>query len=222
MSVSAQEVINECATLIGDPAQQRVDADVWKLFLNQSARDIARKLRLVLWTVTFDIVGNDPEYALPSDCIQVKRVQFNETPSDQTTWWDVKEMFEDEFRAATDGQYPSISRSHRYHIFNDTFWLYPMPDVSVSGGGKITYWGLPDGVTSPSTQVIPLMDFMRDTLRERMIVYGLRRLEKWDASVKAEQEWQASLSSDRTRIEDRSADRRSRIRTSPRNTFGAR
>jgi len=222
VSTNAQLVINECATIIGDPQQGRITPDAWKVFLNQSSRDIARKLRLVLWTVTFDIVKGDPQYALPSDCIQVKKVQFNETPSDQTTWWEVKEMFDDEFRRATNGNYSSTSRSRSYYIENDTFWFYPMPDADYVGGGKITYWGLPDEVTTPATQNIPLMDFMRDTLRERMTIYGLRRLEKWDASVKAEQEWEASLGADRSRIEDRSADRRSRVRTSMGNLFGQR
>ena len=222
MSINSLTVINEAASLVGDPAFGRISAEAWRIIQNHSARDIARKLRLVLQTVTFDIVALGHEYALPSDCLQVKWVQFNETPSDQTTWWEVKEFFEAEFRAATNGQYSSNTRPTRYFVLNDTFHLHPMPDKTIVAAGKILYWGLPDDVTSPSVQPIPIMDILRDTLRERMLVYGLRRLEKYDAAANAEKEWEASLTVDRDRLEDRSADRRPRIRARMGNIFGQR
>jgi hypothetical protein len=222
VSTNALVVINEAAALIGDPEFKRVTAEAWRVIENNSCRDLARKLRLVLWTATFDIVANDHEYALPADCLQVKRIQCNETPSDQTTWWEVDEYFEDEFRAVTNGQYSSASRPYRYMAWLDTMDLFPMPDTDITGGGKITYWGLPDDIVTPATQGIPLMDIVRDSLRQRMLVYGFNRLEKYDAAAKAEQEWQATLTVDRDRLEDRSADRRPRIRTRRGNFLGLR
>lgn len=222
MSVSALTVINEAAALVGDPNFTRVNQPAWNVILNSSARDLMRKLRLQLWTVTFDLAALDHEYALPSDCLQVKWVQVNETPSDQTQWREVKEFFEDEYRAATNGQYSSGTRPTRYFVLNDTFHLHPMPDTTILAGGKILYWGLPDDVTSPSTQGIPVMDILRDTLRERMLIYGWRRLKDFEAAAQAEKEWEASLTVDRDRLEDRSADRRPRVRTRPGNIFGQR
>lgn len=222
MSVNAQTVINEAATIVGDPAFGRISNDTWTVFLNASCRDTVVKLRLQLWIVTFDIVANDHEYKLPDDCIQVKRVQVNETPSDQTTWWDVKEMPEDDFRAATNGQYPSESRPRGYHIWVDTFDLYRMPDTDIQGGGKITYWGLCDAVTSPAIENLPVLDLVRDRVRDRMLVYGFNRLKQWDSAAKAEKEWEAGLTADRSRIEDRAADARPRLRTSRTNSFGVR
>ena len=222
MSTNSLTVINEAAALVGDPAFDRINRDAWRAILNHSARDIARKLRLVLKAATFDLVLNDDEYAMPDDCWQVKSMRVNETPTDTTTWWWLKEMFEDEFRNATQGQFSTATRATRYFALTDTFHLYPRPDKAITGGGKIQYWGMPAEVTSEATQGIPLADIMRDTLRERMLVYALRRLEKFDAAAAQEQEWQASLTSDRDRIEDRSADRRSRIRTQSGNIFGQR
>jgi hypothetical protein len=222
VSVNAQIVVNEAAALIGDPAFSRITTEGWRVMLNESCRDVVVKLRLQMWRATFDLVANDPEYALPDDCIQVKRIEVNETPSDQTTWWDVGEWFEDEFRAATNGYYPLNTRPVRYTVWVDTYNLYMMPDTTIPGGGRITYWGLCDDVTDLGSQNIPVLDFMRDRVRDRMLIYGFRRLKQWDSAAAAEKEWEAALSADRARIEDRSADRRARLRTPAGNRFGLR
>lgn len=219
MSTSALSVINEAALAVGDPQFSRIARVEWRDLLNQSSRDLARKLRLVLWTATFDLAAASDEYALPADCIQVKGMRWNDTPSDSTTWRKCDEWFEDEFNGATDGSFSEGDPAH-YFVRVDTFHLYPRPGTAITGGGKIIYWGLPDDVTDEATQVIPIMDMLRDSLRERMVIHGLRRLDRFDKAAAHEQEWQASLTSDRDRLEDRSADRRSRIRTRPGNIFG--
>ena len=211
MSTSALAVINEAALSIGDPKFTRVTRNDWRDFLNRSCRDMARKLRLVKRKATFDIVA-EQEYALPEDCVQVSRMEYNDTPVDKATWFEVREKFQDDFRDATDGSYAS-GRPDEYFADTDTFYLYPRPDVAVAAGGRITYWGMPDEVTDEAVQVLPIRDVLRDTLRERMEVYGLRRLERFDKAQKAEEEWLASLTTDRDRLEDRSADRRARLRT---------
>lgn len=211
MSTPATTPINEAAALVGDPAFTRITQPTWTVFLNTAARDLARKMRLIRRAATFDLVANDPEYALPSDCIQIIGMQYNLTPSDQTTWMKAKEMFEDEHQVATNGSY-SAGNPTRYLPRPDTFMFYPMPDTTIAAGGKITYWGMPDEVTNISSQSIPVMDFLRDSLRDRMVTFALRRLEKWDAASMAEKEWEAALTVDRDRFEDRSADRRTALR----------
>lgn len=210
MSVSALTVITEAAEAVGDPAFSRIARPEWRSILNASCRDLARKLKVVLWAATFDIVADD-EYATPSDCIQIKSLSYNPTPSDPTTWYWLREKFEDEFRSMTHGAYPSGTPT-AYFARTDTFHLLSKPDTAVEAGGKMIYWGLPDDVTDETTQGIPVMDTLRDTMHDRMVTRALRRLEKFDAAEKREQEWQASLNVDREQLEDRSADRRARIR----------
>lgn len=222
MSTNALSVINEAAVLIGDPLFSRITRSQWVALMNQSARDVAKKLRIVLKAATFDIVAGQHEYALPDDCWQVKSFQFNETPEDETTWWWLTEVFEDEYRKATNGMYPSSGRPTNYFVNLETFHLYQNPSESIVGGGKIRYWGMPSTVSNEAVDSIPLQDIMRDTLRDRMVTYALRILEKWDAASNHEREWNSSITIDRDRIEDRSADRRARIRTRPGNTFGQR
>lgn len=211
MSTSALAVVNEGAALVGDPGFSRITQEEWRVYLNTAARDLARKMRLVRWIVTYDLVLNGPEYALPPDCFQIIRMHYNLTPSNQTTWFKIDEIFQDEFDQTTNGNYAS-GLMQRYLALNDTFWLYPMPDKNVVAGGRIAYWGMPDEVTTLASGVIPVMDILRDSLRERMVIFALRRLEKFDAAQRHELEWEASLTSERDRLEDRSADRRPQIR----------
>lgn len=212
MSVNALAVINEAAGAVGDPKFTRVTRDVWRTVLNQSARDMARKLNLVSWTSAADTEVNGEDYALPTDCLQVRSVRFYTNPADESTRVWLDEKFEDEYRAmtnrATAGGDPLF-----YFAQNDTLSLWPIPTTAVVSALRITYWGLPDEVTNENTQGIPVMDILRDTLRERMVIYGLRALKEFDTAAVHEQEWQASLTFDRARLEDRSADRRPRIRT---------
>ncbi len=211
MSTNALEIVYEASTLVGDPMFQRITQEDWRHLLNTACRDIARKLRVHRRCALFDIEANSPEYAMPEDCLQIISMQYNDTPQDANTWWWLQEMFEDEFRDATHGTF-SAARPIRYLARTDTFLLFPQPDASYAGGGKVTYWGLPDEVTSLSTQNIPFQDTLRDTLRDRMVTFALRRLEKFDAAAQHEKEWVASLTTDRDRLEDRAADRRSRMR----------
>jgi len=219
MSVPALDVINDAALAIGDPAFTRLKRPQWLVILNQSQRDMARKLRLVRHTATFDIEDSD-EYAMPDDCIQSVSFQWNDTPTNRETWRWLAEMFEDEFRAGTDGAFAS-GDPRKYLALTDTFRLYPRPDREIDGGGKITYWGMPDNVTDETTQAITIRDTARDTLKERMVIYGLRALDRFDKAREHEQEWIASLTTDREKFEDRSADRRPRLRPYP-SSFGER
>lgn len=211
MSVNALAIINEAALACGDPRFSRIDRDEWKMILNQSCRDLSRKMRLTLHTATFDITAGDAEYAFPDDCIQIKSLRWSDNPLDPSLWRWVEELFEDEYRSLTNlAQSTGVPTG--YHPQVDTYFMNPIPDATIVGGGKIQYWGMPDEVTNPETERIPVLDVLRDTLRERMVIYAMRRLEKWDAAQARELEWQATLVVDRDRIEDRSADRRSKLR----------
>ena len=219
MTVLSLRVIEEAALAIADPRFTRVTRPQWLTILNQSQRDMARKLRLVKHIATFDIETDD-EYALPDDCVQVASMQWTDTPGDRNTWRWLREKFEDEFRADTDGSF-SDGDPCEYLVLTDTFHLFPRPDQLILGGGKITYWGMPDEVTDESTQAITIRAVARDTLKERMVVHGLRAIDRFDKAEKHEQEWVASLTTDRDKFEDRSTDRRPRMRTSP-TSFGER
>jgi hypothetical protein len=210
MSVQALAVVNDCARSLSDPQFQRVTRADWRAFMNEACRDLARKLRLVKWTATFDI-ENEGEYAMPEDCVQLVKVFYNPTPADRDTWRVLGEKFADEFYDATDGAYAEGDPCE-YFADTDTFHLYPRPDTAITGGGKVTYWGMPDEVTDEGVQLMPLRDVLRDSLAQRMLVLALRHIERFDKADEYEKEWLASLTTDRDRLEDRSQDRRPRMR----------
>lgn len=213
MSVQAIELVTDAAQAVGDPKFSRIFRPTWRAILNRASRDLSKKLKLVKHKAIFDIETDD-EYALPDDCIQVVSFQWNDTPADPSSWRWLGEKFEDEFRAATEQTYPDGDPCE-YIVFTDTFHLYPRPDAAIVGGGKITYWGHPDPVTDEGTQLITVRDTARDVLLDRMVILGERLMERFDKAAEYEKEWIASLTTDRDKLEDRSADRRARIRTGP-------
>lgn len=219
MSVNALAVINEAAAAVGDPAFSRVSRDRWRDILNQSARDLARKMNLVTWTATADAVANDEQLALPSDCLQVRSLRYYTNPADESTRVWLEEKYEDEYRALTQ-RASSSGDPLIYFVEGDIVNVWPVPSQALPAAFRIQHWGLPDEVTNESTQGIPVMDFLRDTLRERMVIHGLRALKEFDTASVHEQEWQSSLTFDRARLEDRSEDRRPRIRTTGSRTSG--
>jgi len=210
VSVPALSVVSEAAIQCGDPQYQTIALDEWLVYLNASTRDLARKLLLKRRKTVGDITA-DMEYAYPANLIQVIRVEWNPTPSDATTWRKLREVFEDEFEDKTTYNYPT-GDPLGYFASTESFFLLPMPQQDLSSGLRITYWGVPDAVTSISTQPITIMDMLRDALRERMVIYGMRRQQRYDEATAHEKEWEAALQYERPRLEDRSADRRSAVR----------
>ena len=211
MSTLAQSVIDEAAFDIGDPNYSRIDRTAWTMFLNWAARTMARNMRVVKWRATADIEAANDIYELPDDCVQVTRIQYNPTPDSDTTWRDVHEYFEDEYRKQTNWNLP-LGEPINYRMDQGFFLLTPRPSVAVPGGMRIEYWGLPSEVTDASTQDIPFQSLMRDHLKAGMNIRAMFKLEKLPNMQVAEQEWVAGLSASRPQLERRSDDRRSRIR----------
>ncbi len=213
MSVNALSVINDAALAVGDPGFTRVSRPQWLSILNQAARDLARKMNLVTWTATAAAVAGDEQLALPADCVQVRSLRYYTNPADESTRAWLGEKYEDEYRSLTDRSSSSGDPLY-YFVEGETINVWPVPSADLEAAFRIQYWGLPDAVTNESTQGIPVMDFLQDSLRERMVILGLRALKEFDTAAAHELEWQASLTFDRARVEDRSEDRRTRIRTS--------
>jgi hypothetical protein len=220
MSFNSLLVINEAAEALRDPAFGTITQPRWLSIQNRVARIMARKMRLVEWTTVTGVTLAEPEYEYPSDSFQIISVRYNETPGDPTTWFKLGELFSDEFEARTQRNY-STGTPMRYYPATTSLFLHPMPDVTLASALKVRYWGLPDAVTNASTQDVQLSDTLRDLLLEGMIAYGFDDMKDYESGASAQQKWQAALTFDRDRFEDKSADRRSRLRPRASN-YGAR
>lgn len=213
MAVTAQSVISEMLVNLSDPLVKRLTFGDGLLFLNQVARDLARKLKCKEYVAYFNTMDTDA-YQLPDDCIVETALWWSSSPSDPSTYRKLREMQKSEFEAATNGSYPA-GDPDAYYMRAGFFHLFPMPDRESALAGKIDYYGLPDRVESV-TDNITIADYLRDALREGMQIMAREKLEEVDPG--SYQSWVASIPDQR---EDRSRDRRPNLRLSSGWTGGA-
>lgn len=90
-------------------------------------------------TATADLVAGQQEYIFPSDILRIKRIEV----SYNGTMWQRAEQFDiNQRRAATDPT--SITRDFSSYqpyadMYDNSIFLYPVPDTNVAGGIKIWY-----------------------------------------------------------------------------------
>lgn len=212
MSTLISDIASEASIIIGDDKFSRVTRGNWLVFANRRMRKLCMRLNIVKRRARFNIVANNEIYALPANCVQMTRLQFTDTPSDIGTFRDLRERFEDDFRDATSNQYPT-GDPDRYFADQGFFYLLPMPTTSVALGGRIEYWGLPDAALAQE-DAISLPETMHDLLVEGIVIDAQRKMEKFDQAAVSEQEWENTISETRVKLEDRSSDRRSKVRVS--------
>lgn len=203
MSVTAQSIINEWLVNLSDPLTKRLTPGDGLVFLNQVARDIARKIKCKEYVAYFNTLDTDA-YQLPDDCIVETALWWSASPSDPTTYRKLRELQKSEFEAATNGSYP-IGDPSSYYMRAGFFHLVPMPGSESALAGKIDYYGMPDRVES-TTDNITIADYLRDALREGMQIAAREKLE--EVPPGSYLAWVGSIPDQR---EDRSRDRRPRI-----------
>lgn len=212
MSVSARTIADESAILLGDPDFTQVSLPRWRILLNRAQRKMATRIDVYGLQSTFDIVSGSGRVALPDDCTHLARVEFTETPSDPTTYRELDELPEEQFRAQTSGHYPTGSPTE-YCARMGWFHLVPQPDANVDEGGRMDYWAIPPDITDIDTQSIVFPDMARDHLVTGCLIEGMRASRMFDEAAELEKEWYAVMEPEvKDRLEDRSSDRRPSFR----------
>lgn len=91
---------------------------------------------------TFDLVASQREYTLPTDCLKIKRL---EVTYDGTNWHKAEPILQHEAELPLDDSNATVvdgdySTSYpRYHVFDNSYFLYPRPTANVTDGGKLWY-----------------------------------------------------------------------------------
>ena len=221
MSVQASTIIASAAINVGDPNYTTITKSEWLDWFNQISRTLATRMRLVKKLGVFTIQADNELYSMPDDCVQMTRVQYNPTPSNVRVYRDLKEYFEDEFRTYTDWNYPTGEPRH-YFADQGFFYLLPRPTTLVASGGRVEYWGLPDAVGNLASDPIPFQDRMADCLLLGLEPFAYRRLEKVEMADRSEQKWERLIAQTESKLQDRSDDRRTRVRpaSQTRGTWG--
>lgn len=90
-------------------------------------------------TATADLVAGQQEYVFPSDLLRIKRIEVS---YDGSKWARAEQFDINQRRAATDAN--SITRDFSSYqpyadMYDNSVFLYPIPDTNVAGGIKIWY-----------------------------------------------------------------------------------
>lgn len=212
MSTYVLSLIDDAAKAIGDPNKQRVELSQWLSIYNRSNRAMCEKVDLLRKADKFSLVQNQTRYKYPATMTRLCGIQVSETPTDESSFRWLDEMFEDEFRDAVRGRYPLESLPSRYFATSSWWYLIGAAEVAIADGGCIDYFSLPDEITDLSTNpVIQVDDIARDYITEHMIALSMQSRNRWTESALALQAWEARAEGLIDKLEDRSDDRRSTL-----------
>lgn len=217
MSVNGLIVASEAARICGDPGFTRISREDWLVGLNAVSRDIAVRTLCVEYEATAATVANEDRMIYPANLVQIRYVRYSRSPL-TVDHRDLDEAKLDEWRAATNGQYP-IDDPTEYLPRLGWLHLLPKPDIAVDGAVLMGYFGLPDDVTNLTTQNIALPDKVRDYLVEGMVIFGKKQQKEYEAAAALEAVWRERLAEWRDRAADPARDRRTSLRAS-RRSFG--
>lgn len=214
MSTLIQEVIDDAAQAIGDPNKQRVSMALWTSIYNRSNRELCQKANVLRLSDKFDLKANQRKYAYPAGMVVAAGIRVSETPSDENSFQDVGEIFQDTFRRMTDALYPTETLPSYYFATSSWFHLVGTATAEIKNGGCITYFGLPDRITLTQIEageVLQVPDFAQDYLLKRMIIHGLNARNRREEARDELQLWNADMESLQDKLEDRSVDRRASL-----------
>lgn len=205
MSVRAQDCIQTASDLISDTGQTSITADKWLAIFNQAQRKLSTRIDMVEAEAYFDLQANVMRYAYPPDCVAITAMWWTPTPDDPTTFQRVFEIMKPEFESMTNGTYPSGDAQY-YFCKPGLFYMTPMLDRTIVGGGLLSYIYTPADLTDP-TQTVEWPDMMRELVSDYMQILGLRRLKQYDEAAANEKTFEAIFPEVKDRLEDRSRDR---------------
>lgn len=214
MSTLISSLVNDAALEIGDPNKQRVTLAHWHSIYNRSNRELGQKANIFRFLDQFDLVVAQMKYDYPEGMVVMNGIRVSETPADETTFTDLKEIFEDEWRARTRSIYPSATKPDSYFATSNWFWLVPMAEATIEDGACIDYFGIPDTVSYEDFLNGPIQaeDFAQDYLVRRMVIHGMEARNRWAEAERSLALWNADMESLQDKLEDRSQDRRSSLR----------
>lgn len=108
-------------------------------------------------STNLNVTANQESYALPSDCIRVKRVEVNyggsSTGWQKVRYQDAGQVEQFALSPSNINGYYSVAEPY-YDIFGNYIQLRPIPTASVSGGLFLWYIQRPTAITNLSTSVI--------------------------------------------------------------------
>lgn len=108
-------------------------------------------------STNLNVVSDQEAYALPSDCIRVKRVEINYDGSSsnwrKARYQNSSQVEEFALSPTNINGYYSVAEPY-YDIFGDYIYVRPIPSTNISGGLFLYYIQRPSAITNISASVI--------------------------------------------------------------------
>jgi hypothetical protein len=209
-----QEIIDSAAVEFGDQNKAKITNTQWLLFYNEAREQMTRDYHILEQDATHDITANEDRIAYPDDCNQMIRWRYNPTPADPEAWRESEEAFEDEFRSIVALNLPRGDTGFKYWARPQFFHITPQPTVTVPGGGLLTYWKMADRVEAGNelTTEFDLPLTLRRLVTRLMIIFAKETIHRYEEADRDRRNWQIDMENAYGRIEDRSDDKRPRLR----------
>lgn len=211
MAVLVSDIIDDAALLSGDPNKERTQPAQWLSIYNMALRRMCQMFKLLRIEWRADLNAHLITYPDDMTVLTGVRVALDPLLVSDFSW--LKEFpNEDEFRAATHGQYHEEERPSRYWGAPDVVYLVGRPATAVADGLRFHGFGLPIKVAAIANTYYEPPDFTRDYCISLMLVTSKRINKQY---VEAEREflaWKEEGSHYEQMVEDRSDDARTSIR----------
>jgi hypothetical protein len=214
--VIVSELLSQVAVRLGDPRMTRTPLADLLAFYNQALEEMTLGWKVLEEDATCDVIINERRYLYPEECVQLRRARYNATPTDPDTGYDLHEDFWEEHKAATN-RFIETGEPRRYCVRASFLELRPTPDVAVVDGLFVSYWKLGTTVAADAagSTDVELPATFRKYLREYTMIYAKERSGRYQEAAADRAALAESLDRVAGRLEDKSDDRRSQLRTRP-------
>jgi hypothetical protein len=210
------DLLNQVAVRLGDPRMTRTTLSDLLAFHNEALEELTLGWRVLEEDATADIVAEERRYLYPEECVQLRRVRYNATPTTEETGWDLGEDFWEEHKSRTN-TFIEAGEPRHYCVRANFFELRPVPETVVVDGLFVSYWklGTPVLLQDILTAEVELPAMYRKYLREYATIYAKEKSGRYQEAAADRAALAESLDRVAGRIEDKSDDRRSQMRTRP-------
>ena len=212
------DMLDLAARQFGDPRKTRINLADWLQIYNDAMEKITVDWQVLEEDATFTIVADESRYMYPEAAVQLRRVFFSETPSDDTTWRELADTPWDLFRNLTNCSLPENAPT-RYCPRAQFFEMTPRPTAGIDDGGKVSYWKLADVIANEDDN-FELQGLHRMTVRDLMVILAKERMGRAEESTRELAIWTERLERIAKKIEHRSDDRRPALRLRSRTRLG--
>jgi hypothetical protein len=213
-----RELLSQVAVRLGDPRMTRTTQENLLAFYNEALEEITLGWKVLEEDATCDAISGERRYLYPEECVQLRRARYNATPSDDTAGWDLKEDFWEEHKARTN-MFIENGEPRHYCVRSTFFEVRPTPETDVTDGIFVSYWKLGTPVTLAdvlsSTAVVELPAMFRKYLRDYTTIFAKEASGRYQEASADRAALAESLDRVAGRLEDKSDDRRSQMRTRP-------